>query len=115
LPDDAIIKVYHGTTKENAQSLINSNKVLVPKGYKSDLPTIGKNSLYVAPTIADAKKYGDEVVEIKVRKKDMLPSQEARQINPKVSLAKAFFNSFDGAVLKSGHSFEGIKKIDNKD
>jgi lambda family phage portal protein len=115
LPDDAIIKVYHGTTKENAQSLINSNKVSVPKGYKSDLPTIGKNSLYVAPTIADAKKYGDEVVEIKVRKKDMLPSQEARQINPKVSLAKAFFNSFDGAVLKSGHSFEGIKKIDNKD
>ena len=115
LPDDAIIKVYHGTTKENAQSLISSNKVSVPKGYKSDLPTIGKDSLYIAPTIADAKKYGDTVVEIKVRKKDMLPSQEARQINSKVSLGKAFFNSFDGAILKPGHSFEGIKKIDNKD
>jgi hypothetical protein len=114
LPDDAIVTVYHGTTKENAESLIKANKVSVPSGYKSDLPTMGRDSLYIAPTIADAKKYGDEIVEIKIRKKDMFPSQEAKEINPKVSIGKAFFNSFDGAVLNRGQSFEGIKRIDNK-
>jgi capsid protein len=115
LPDDAIVTVYHGTTKENAESLIKANKVSVPSGYKSDLPTMGRDSLYIAPTIADAKKYGDEIVEIKIRKKDMFPSQEAKEINPKVSIGKAFFNSFDGAVLNRGQSFEGIKRIDNKE
>jgi lambda family phage portal protein len=115
LSDDAIVTVYHGTTKENAESLIKSKKVSVPSGYKSDLPTIGKDSLYIAPTIADAKKYGNEVVEIKIRKKDMFPSPEAKELNPKVSIGKAFFNSFDGAILNRGQSFEGIKKIDNKE
>jgi len=114
LPNDAYIKVYHGTTEEMAKSIAESKKVNVPKEYKSDLPTISRNSLYVAPTRADAEKYGPVVVEIKIKKGDMAPSPEATQADPKASLGKAFFNSFDGAIISSGKILDDVKIISNE-
>jgi SPP1 gp7 family putative phage head morphogenesis protein len=112
LPDDAWVTVFHGTTPERAKALVAAGKVSVPKGYKSDLPTKATDALYIAPTVDDAKNYGDAVVEMRVRKRDMKPSPEARN----ATLATAFFNSFDGAILSSDQTFtapvvKGIRRV----
>jgi hypothetical protein len=93
LPDDQVVVLYHGTTPENAESLIASGKVEpVSRG---DLPTRQEGVLYLAPTAADARRYGDSVVEVAVRKGDVRPSVEAGD----VSAGRALLNSFDGAVI----------------
>lgn len=106
LPDDADVVVYHGTTPENAAALRESRTVAVPEGHVSDLPTAARDAMYVAPTKADAAKYGDEVIEITVKKGDLKPSPEALRVDPNATTTKALFNSFDGAVLPSGHALQ---------
>lgn len=103
LKSDAMVVVYHGTqSAEHAKSLREGMTVSVPKGHRSDLPTMAKDHLYVAPTYDDAANYGEYVVELIVPKGDLAPSPEALRSNPKVTLTTALFNSFDGAVLKPG-------------
>lgn len=93
LPDDQVVVLYHGTTPENAESLIASGRV--EPVVRGDLPTREEGVLYLAPTAADARRYGDSVVEVAVRKGDVRPSVEAGD----VSAGRALLNSFDGAVI----------------
>lgn len=111
IPDDAPVIVYHGTTKARAAELRRGKAVNVPEIERSGAPgtgfehTLAKDALYVAPTVADAERYGEVAVPLVVRKRDITPSPEALRTNPQTSVTTALFNSFDGAVLAPGTAY----------
>lgn len=109
LDDDAIITLYHGTTPERGAALRESGRVQTPEGHVSDLPTMATDSLYVAPTRRDAARYGEDVVEIRARKGDLMPSPEAVKYahGKEPDTFTALRNSFDGAVLPPGYDIMG--------
>lgn len=101
LPPDAMVVAYHGTDQDRADKIVQGGKVNIPSGLHNFEHSVGRTDLYIAPTVADAQQYGDAVVKIVVRKKDIKASIEARHGNAE----QAFFQSFDGAVLPAGHKF----------
>lgn len=109
LSPNAPVIVYHGTTQERARSLVQNGVVAVPGGYHSDLPSLAYDHLYVAPTRVDAANYGPEIVSFTVRKEDILPSPEALRTDPHATGSKAFFNSFDGAIIAPGHRLNNVR------
>ena len=108
LPDDALVTVYHGTTESNAQMIMETKVAQVPSGgNRGDLPTRDLSSVYVAPTHADALNYGDVVLRFVVPKKSLKASPEdTNRGDREPDIARAFFNSFDGAIVEVGHKID---------
>lgn len=99
LPDDAMTRVFHGTSAEHAASLRKSRTVTALEDHWS-------NGLYVAPTHDIAQGYGDVVMSFNVRKGDLRnPPEEP------TNLGKAWTNPAVGAVLPVGHKIGGVVKI----
>jgi hypothetical protein len=106
--------VYHGTTPENAAAILESRRVdTSASGGNKPLPTIATDHMYVAPTAADAARYGDAVVRFDVTKGELAKSPEAIRADPagKGTVTTAFFNTFDGAVLPPGQAFTRIEQV----
>lgn len=101
LPPHALVRVYHGTTADNA-ALMKQNPIAGynPRG-DSVSGVSGVHGLYVAPTIKDAGFYtGPDgvVVDFVVPKGSIKASPEARGQSP----GWAFFHTYDGAVVDVG-------------
>lgn len=97
LPDDAMVVVYHGTTEDNADLLVEGAEIA--DSGERDKKLGGKSKgIYIAPTYDDAANYGDYVVSFKVPKSVIVPSDEARGY----SAGKALMNSSAGAVILPG-------------
>lgn len=102
LPDDAMVVVYHGTTPENAATIRQTSRVgYNPRG--DDVSGVTKSKgTYVAMTPQDAAMYAGrdgEVVELVVRKGDILPSPE---IGGGRSVGYALYNPSAGALIPEG-------------
>lgn len=102
LPDETLVRVFHGTTPENAAKIRESRIAgYMPRG--DSVSGISKHKgMYVAPTRKDALNYGKEVVELVVRKGDILPSPESLG----KSVGSALFHSYEGAIIKPGVKLE---------
>jgi len=95
LPDETLIKVFHGTTPENAAAIKKTGVA----GYNpsGDL-TNAERGLFIAPTQADAARYGKEVVELTIRKGDM----QIPQLGGNTDVGVAFFNTSGGTFIPEG-------------
>lgn len=114
LPGNAKIAVYHGTTKQHAESLIAGAKI--GRGQERDRKHSSMNTegLYVAPTWADAEMYtaprsDDVVVKIWTTKDQLAPSQEAG--GGSYTVGRALMNSSAGAVLVPGAKIDKIEMV----
>ena len=98
LPDETLIKVFHGTTPENAAAIRETGVA----GYSpsGDL-TNAERGLFIAPTQADAARYGDEVVELIIRKGDM----RIPELGGGTDVGVAFFNTSGGTFIPEGTMF----------
>ena len=98
LPDETLIKVFHGTTPENAAAIRETGVA----GYSpsGDL-TNAERGLFIAPTQADAARYGDEVVELTIRKGDM----RIPELGGGTDVGVAFFNTSGGTFIPEGTMF----------
>jgi hypothetical protein len=98
LPDDALIRAFHGTTPESAARIKEEGVAgFVSRG---DLANPDRG-FFIAPTRADAARYGGvdgEVVGLVVRKGDM----RIPQIGGRMDAGRAFFNSSVGTFIPEG-------------
>lgn len=114
LPDDAILYVFHGTTKQDAEFIVR-HKLIRSGGRRSSGVEHGKRTdgLYVAPTVRDAGMYlhrgsDDVVVKIKVRKGDLVKSAEYTG----QTVGGALMNSSAGAVLPPGSKLLSVEVVE---
>ncbi len=110
LPSSAKVKLYHGTTADNATSIKESGRAgHNPRGDSVSELTDGKG-LYVAPTFNDARNYagpGGRVVELEVKRGDVIPSPEASSRGK--TTGQALYHSFEGAILKDNAKLKVTK------
>lgn len=100
LPGDSLVTVYHGTSRENAQSLLGTGKVQRRSRDDEISSSTRSDKLYVAPTYKDALPYAGStgtVLRLLVRRDDVIPSPEAGG----KTVGSALFHSFEGATLNT--------------
>ncbi len=105
VPNSSTVTVYHGTTRQNAEKLLQTNKLEAGAGKArgDDVSKAAKSTdLYVAATPEDARMYAGKdgvVVKLEVPKSSLAASPE---IGEGRSVGYALYNPSAGAVLASG-------------
>lgn len=107
LPEDALVRVYHATTKGNASAIVRDGSVRIPASvaeHQAELGTEARDSLYVSASPRQTRQwtstYGDHVVSFVVRKGDLRVSPEGAEAG--LTVGHSLFDPGAGATVAAG-------------